>query len=114
MRSVIIIDKKPIDHRRLELQFEAHQLVSPAASLLEDRGDHHQVPFIRTRISQTGFAFIYMNICDTQVFPSAMNAQAEAQLAVCLLKELPLGEGEIAATSGLSHKTEEAPPGTGF
>lgn len=53
-------------------------------------------------------------MCDSKVFPSVINTQAEGQLAVYLAKKLPLGNREIAATSDLSHKTGEAPPVTGF
>lgn len=82
--------------------------------LTEDYGDHYQVPFIITRISQTRIACFHMNMCDSKVFPSVINTQAEGQLAVYLAKKLPLGNREIAATSDLSHKTGEAPPVTGF
>lgn len=53
-------------------------------------------------------------MCDSEVFPSVINTQVEGQLAAYLVKELPLGKQEIAATPDLSHKTEEVPPATGF
>lgn len=55
-----------------------------------------------------------MNMCDSKVFPSVVNTWVEGQLAAYLVKKLPLGKREIAATSDLSHKTEEVPPVTGF
>lgn len=45
-----------------------------------------------------------MNTCDSRVFPSVINIQVEGQLAVYLVKKLPLGNREIAATSDLSIK----------
>lgn len=88
MRSAIIIDKKPIDYGRLEPDFEAHQqthfscYISFLELLTEDYGEHYQVPFIVTRISQTRITFFHMNMCDSKVFPSPINIQAEGQLAV--------------------------------
>jgi len=55
-----------------------------------------------------------MNICDSKVFPSAINIPVEGQLAVYLVKKPLRGKRGIAATSDLSHKTEEVPPVTGF
>lgn len=55
-----------------------------------------------------------MNMCDSKVFPSVINIHSEDQLAVYLGKKPPPGKREIAATSDLSHKTEEVPPVPGF